>query len=983
MSNDTEELRKMRQSLDRLVSAIENSSMVGSGIKVRTGRGGNSNRSTADNSIDRIATDYAKLNKSTKEMHTVIRNASRTSELWVDSLNRMTGAQKIMGERISQTISRIDKANREQTEATRRITEKTLELVKLKGLESAAIKRANADTFLFAKTMAKLQGKQEERKRIENINNEIKELKDIRAEAMKVKPKQRDNELIKAVEAEIKNLREMEKTLPEVNEEIERLSREAITLREGLRGVSPALDEVADSSLALVDVNGKQELAAENVADVMGSLGKHLDAQVNAYDHLNKEVENLAKGIHSARDSIVSGVKDMTKKMGGIIGVAIDNFREQLKFNIRESHYIQAARMGMSDGELSRFLGENVDTFRGVTGSADNAKILDGTLQDLTRRVTEIYGETGMDAARRVAQVASTMQQSGISNMNSPALIEARLKNFSDMADRVGMVKGELVDFAQQLAESGDMAFLASKYEGLSEDKKMAALDAELEARIANAKMLGQSTDQIKEQIQLQRNRRYGGLGDQIRKMVGTKMLQRQMEKAGMEVTPEWIAARNKSDMGGVLNAQEQAILSGASEKYMSIVEGKRIAATDKYSKTGSFGDLAEITVVRGIMDGFGVEEADPERLALRDKQIADARKKYGDAAVDAFIANGTIADVLRRDNPERGANVSNSHALVADQTLNIGKTIYEGAMKNPLASLLGVATGILGSTSITAYNTTKISTLLGGGAGGVGRGAGGLATGKAARTAAGVGKNFKLAAASKWLKGGAALSAVFGGIEGYQESIAKGETTGNAISTGVGGAAGGGLGAWGGAAAGAAIGTAIVPVIGTAIGGIIGGIAGGMAGTEIGKKAGDVIHDTITNPENTKMLHGAILGNVIMPGIGPLVFGSVGKLLDNFGLSKNTSPEKILEQTRTQAEKVRSESASPLQVDIVGPVAGAIMASSAHTQQLADTSKEQLGEQKKAFEHTKSKDDIRAIFAQKRASIDAIAQKYADIENA
>lgn len=937
---EAEELKKLRQSLDRLVGALESSPMAGRGYKVRAGRGGNSNGSTADNAIERVNNDRSKLTKSTEKLETALRNASRTGELWASSLNKMTGLQSVFGEKTSQTIARIDANNKKQTEATRRITEATVKLTKQEGLQSNAIKAATEATFGFAETMAKLKGKQDDRARIAGISGEITELK-----KQKTTGKNKDKELNDAIDAEIRVLREFEKTLPNIQQEIEDLSVEAIRLRESARGLSPALDEVADSALKLEDVNGKQELSVRNVTAVNDTFGEHLDATTNVLAGLNETAEKLAEGMQQARDSIVASAMSIAKGIGSAIPGIINNFREQLKYNVKDSNYTDAAMMGLSEGELSKALGENADTFRGITGSGDNRAILDGTLQGLQRTVTALYGEAGPEAMKRIAQATTMTQGAGINTRGNPAAVTQSLKSFSEMADRLGMVKGDLMDFATQLAESGEMAYLAGKYQNMSAADAQSAINRELEARIANAKMLGLGTEHIKAQIQLERKNRYGTMENQIQSMIGGKMDASIARKNGVNVSSATEAIIQKKNLGQNLTVAEQSQFDQFQFSSRNAMENGQKRA----EASGNTGAYLQYGMQRSLSQKFGSDTSTEAGMEQAEAQRAKIRSRYTQEEWADFEKSGTVAKMYQQNGLNAGDPDSyNSSLMLADQTMNAGKTLWDGIAANPIMS--GIATGVAGIW----FNTTKMA----GGFGVVGNvaskiatkaasstaSAGMTATGAAARTTAGFAQNFKAAGGTKLVKAGGLLSAGFAAYDGYTDSKAKGETTNNAVATATGAAAGGGLGTWGGAAAGAAIGTMIFPGVGTVIGGVIGGIAGGWAGAEVGKVAGDAANDAITG--------------------------------------EGDGPASVLEKTRVEAERVRQETQKPQEVVITGAQGEAIIQSGQNSEKLSEAAKQQLGEQKKTNEFQKSTSEIKAMLAGQKANIDATQQRFANIDN-
>ena len=991
--SEAEELKKVRQSLDRLVAAMEASPLVGKSYQVRAGRGGNSNGSTAQAAVERVENDRSKLSKSTEKLEIAIRDASRTSALWRDSVNKMSGAQAVFGETLNQTISRIDAANSKQSMSSRKLTEANVKLVKQYGLQSDAIRGAVEKTFSFAEAMAKLKGKQEDRARIESIGDEISELKKQRNAENKKKARQRNDELINAIDAEIASLQAFAATLPDVQKDIEALSAEAVALHAAARGLSPALDEVSASAITLTDVNGKQELTVEGVTEITKTFGEKLDTTVHTLDELNKDaLANFSKGMEQARESMLTAVKSIGKTLGGALPQIIDNFRDQLRYNVKESNYIAAAEMGMSDGELSRALGENAHTFRGITGSGDNRAILDGTLQNLQRTVTSLYGEAGPEAMKRIAQTAQMSQGAGISTRGNPAIIEQNLKSFSSMADRLGMVKGDLMDFAAGLAEGGELAYLAGKYQHMNASDAQSALNRELEARIANAKMLGLGTEHIKAQIQLERKNRYGTMENQIQNMIGGKMDASFARKNGVAVSSELEGIISKQAMGRKLTADEQSQYAQYQLASQSAMESGMARADAAGDNSALFG----FGVQRSMSGKFGSDMYSEESMVRAEKQRAEIRARYSEEEWAEFEKNGTVAKMYQQNGLNAGdAGSFNSSLMIGDQFMNAGKTVWDGITKNPL--MTGIAAGV----AIIAYNTTKMAMLSGlgvkdvlkhggktaanvargalnagggairaGGASGMGR-AGGAALGKIGLGNAG---NFARVAAGGMMGAGIGIAGSL--VDSYgtgmkAEGVQSGDLTNDTVfdkaTAGASMSIAGKSLSYG--ATGAMIGS-IIPGVGTAIGGAIGAVVGAGMGVvdnfDVIKSNFNTVTDGLT--ENTAKMIGTVIPAA---GVAMAAFDAI------------TGPSETLEKTASEAAKERAKNPSaPTEVVITGAQGEAIIKSGENSEKISEAAKQQVGEQKKANEFRKTAGDIKAMLDAQKANVIATEQRFANLDN-
>lgn len=1035
---DADDLKQLINSLTRLTDVLETQSASSSTYQTRAGRGGISNGVTAGNSGSAQSRKQQKdLKEAGDQFQAVLRKSSNSFELWRSALNDASGVSKVFGATLHDTINAIDGLNKKQTVQSRQVTESTIELIRANGLQSRGLKEANDRTYAFRDAMHDLVSKQKEHTHALGAAGRIVDLERERTQAAKMKGKKYDKELIAQLDEEIKQQKALHATLPDIvvalgdmRNAVKKSGIEALGTATGnavpaIIGMEAAVDKV-------IDTIDNAATSSKAVADALEGLEEGLSATTKAQEVALVMEENHIKRLASARTEMLNGFKAMGKGLLASTGGVIENFRDQLKNNIRESNYTDAMMMGMSESQMSQGLGENADVFAGTSGSGDRrALLLDGTLQGLQKTITSLYGESGPEAMKRMAQVMAASQQSGMSTRENPTLVADRLKAFSEISDRVKMTKGAFTDFVADLSASGDMAYLAGKYESMSAKDAQAAVDREVEARIVNAKMMGLSTEHVRKQIQLERANRYGTMENRIQNMISGKLDMNLAKKNGVVVSADTEAVIDKQRKGFRLDDRETKV-------FQDFQLANRGAMLDKVNNAERNGDLSGImqqAVFRTLSGKFG-GSLDEAGMKQAEEQRATIRAKYTKEEWADFERTGKASAIYQQNGVSAAdPKAYNSSLLLMDQAMNAGKTIWDGAKENPLIG------SIAANTLATALATGKMA--IWGTKGGGPLGSSPLAPGATPTTVAGArqaakaagkgvlgrfGAGAKFAAKGGGAIFGGAIGGLTGAYDGYTNSIEKGETTANAVSSGLGGGIGGGLGAWGGAAAGAAIGS-VVPVVGTVIGGVIGAGVGAWLGGKGGAAVGDFAHDAVTGdfsdgvgPKTDKPLIDKKMAMTVagaMLPMGGLALGAKalydnktspmvdGKLAEAFsdtgvlsslalalgpiatmaigatGLLKSAfdSPSTVLEKTKMEATKQRELEAKPAQVEIVGATGEAIIKSGENSEKIAGSTKEQVGEHRKNRDVAQRKQDYKAKMAAQRASVTTNIQRMQEME--
>ena len=1015
------ELSQLLEVMNRIARGLEGGSSTASSIRV--GRGGNSNRLASGDREKVSRVDHDKLRKSHEALINSVKDQLDAGRRWERAIRQATGST----ESFEDTVDRLERNLQDASAATEHVTRSTLLLHRNQQIGIGALKELNSKATDYASTVSKLDRLKTMYAEAETAHLEVDNQIAAKRQELANARNKHDRRVMGEELAALQQQKDALKSLASIEDEIDKTADALIVMNTTIdRGTIPAMEGFNDEVVTTTDKQKLLQISNDELKKSNHELNARVVAQSEAYNEILKQEKAYLDKMQATRKDIMKNMVDMGKSMKGVAGLMLDNFRARLQYNVMDTHYTDAASMGLSGPQLSQFVGENARMLRLMDQSGNAEAPLDGRIQDIQKHVTALYGVSGPAAMQTLADAGSSLQQAGINLNTAPEALNTHLTQVSQMADRLGMVKSELISFQKDLAESGELAYLTSKYNHLSAGDAQVAMDRELEARIANAKVLGLSTAHVKEQIQIERRNRYGTIENQIMGMIGAKMDASLASRHGANITPEMEAVREKFKLGGKLDAQEMKLYE------MSELEIKRAHenAIRSASERGDKNALLSLGVDRSISQRVGSDTFTAEGMAKFD--IAEAAFKNYDStgkAFEDFLKSGAIPEAVRKEITQAGD--PNAYGGPLAQMANRAGTVIEGVKASPIGPLLGMVGGILLNTGLLVAQNG----LLGKGIQGLirGRGLSGFAKNGVVRGMAARGAALGRAGITGAARGAAALGRA--GIAATARGAALGRV-GIAAAGASGVAALGGTAVNAGATAARATGLARVTgaaggLIGRAAGSGVGKflIGGGILGATVGlagdaasaygqglkaealaeeQKAGrknDTIFDKETAGAMTDTLGkaasygatGALIGSVI-PGIGTAIGAAAGAgvgalvgvyenfdtLTSNFNtvsdkLSDMFGPSETLERSREEAKQNRQGDAAPQEVVLAGEQGEAVVKSANNSDKLVDAGKEQTNEAKKAREFHRSKADIQKMMQGLNDQVAASQQRFQD----
>lgn len=418
--------------------------------------------------------------------------------------------------------------------------------------------------------------------------------------------------------------------------------------------------------------------------------------QVNAIRQINQTTEVHGKALAANAEIGTKGAmqfKDNLLAVAGMIkagfkvaldytGDVLDNFNSQLKNNVFESHYTDAAKMGMNEGQMSELLGKYQAETRNMTGSQDGSKVLDdGRLKKLQQEVGHLYGLQGQEAAAKILQQKRDMNSLGVRATDEIAA--QNLKDMKGMAMAAGMTTEALESFYSELGASGTLQAIASQHEGKSAKDKLAAIQKETGLLLKNGQVLGYSTEQIKKNMAATASNKYSSFTDKIMKGIGAQMELDEFRKAGGKYTAEEATAFKNNTLG-IVSAEGQDMTNRIRGSY-----SERTNAATMEAGKGNKQALAKLDIFRTAIDplGQGILSGDQ----LNDANIASQSSKaqFGDANAATALAGGDVSQntyMLKEQLAKLPNSVDqfNTSLLVWEKGLQNLRELQKGIIQNP-----------------------------------------------------------------------------------------------------------------------------------------------------------------------------------------------------------------------------------------------------------------------------------------------------------
>lgn len=289
-------------------------------------------------------------------------------------------------------------------------------------------------------------------------------------------------------------------------------------------------------------INLDQKLTAEQQG-LMASLQKGTKFSVDQFKKLGDASLEVGKSLQVVGKVTEDYASGLGKSIGGTRSVLIDNFKALFKnlmtvvtvsgrqvlsdlksqaINaVASSSYLTAGKLGVSQGELSEFIGQNRTALRTIGGGRAQNAISGGQLQALQRQANQ-FGLTGNDALKYIGASFDTAMKMGL----QPTVENTtkQMKTLYRTMQETGMTFEQVNALAADLSQSP--AFLQ-----LAQAKGYTGQTEQIEILAKMLKTQGYSTDYLKQLLDLNKQAQYQGIAEAVKSMVGVQLLSTQINR--------------------------------------------------------------------------------------------------------------------------------------------------------------------------------------------------------------------------------------------------------------------------------------------------------------------------------------------------------------------------------------------------------------------------------------------------------------------
>lgn len=685
-------------------------------------------------SAEDIEQNLGKLNDRIKSMNGDLHKFGK-------HLGNVIGVTGNFNKRMAAITDKMVKDATKHKNVVKEVADKTAALVKTVGIQDETLKKNAKINGEYTEALGRTVKAQRLVELVDRKRRELQE-EETKNAALKAKKKRLQNkEEIEASDLHIKALKDFVEQNKDAQDALVGAAQEVSNLAGLVDTASTTMDVFDNKTKSLIKSNNILRLNADRLNYVYekmaASQGAHMDTMNGMVEATGDTVAEFGESMKETAKAIKAGFAMAFTAIGG----ALDNFDAQLKYNIFESHYLSAGKMGMTDGQMSELLGNNIAGARMLTGKEDPAAMLDnGRLENLQEKIGYLYGLKGPEAAAKAFQVQQMAVGSGV-HADDAQLI-AMGQQMKTMALGLGMTTEALEEWRQQLTDSGAMAMMAQKYDNLSAKKKSDAINKDISQLLKHGKALGFSAEQVQRNIAATQDNRFSSIGDRIRKQVGFKVAAQQLDMAGLGMDDKDMKVLTDIS-NGVVNPDQDRVL-----KKLRMGFGQQFNdASNLAAKTGDSTALNNMSVQKSIIDSIDSSILDTEAIKAAMSADQSAKGMFGDAtaaAVDAGNYDAQKVFTTTLSKLPTSIDKFNSSVLLFEESLKNLRDIGTGIKGNPGYAMLetagSIAAGIIMSRMGTALAGRLIGmvapSLLGGTTAAAGGAAGGAGLGLGATVA-------------------------------------------------------------------------------------------------------------------------------------------------------------------------------------------------------------------------------------------------------
>lgn len=515
-------------------------------------------------------------------------------------------------------------------------------------------------------------------------------------------------------------------------EEIEKSVRQLVASMAKLASQGMKLDPklTADMKMLMGSLRNGKEINVKQfkqIDDAALELGNSLKVTGKVAEDYTT---GLAKSITEVRSVLVDGFKKIITNLFTAVTIVgrqgISDLQAQALNSVGNHSYLRAGQLGLSQGELAGYIGQNRTALRVLGGGNAETPIENGQVRAMQSKVTDLFGLTGKEAADVVFKTMNDQMKLGV--VPSVKGVSDALEMLKKTSFQTGMSLQEVQEASVAVANSP--AFLAMfRSHGYTGQNETIAWLAKI------AKNSGYSVEYEKQLVEFNNQSRYQGIAEMVKRDVGLQLTVGEINRNGgvngkkisnederyaqlladatpVGVTRMWNSgALDKQTVGGVPIKKKFGSDKDLIAYMMQKQEDIRQGANQTIDKSLGNPNMTSGALVRTRMAIF----RDLTGSSLFDNNALDQSQG---AQANLAARGGLGTDAVLGANERFAANLEQTNSLFSpfgknmnDLILNM-KTWAEGFVKNPAGQSVTAVGGMFKGIASTVGSLWGISLL-------------------------------------------------------------------------------------------------------------------------------------------------------------------------------------------------------------------------------------------------------------------------------
>lgn len=288
--------------------------------------------------------------------------------------------------------------------------------------------------------------------------------------------------------------------------------------------INPLSNLTREQQAAFTKLRANMKLTNDDFRELSRSakkIGENFNAINSASTDYYKGLTTAQNNLHQAMTESMKSLMTNLKLAGAGIPQVFKDLMAQARNAVGTSNYDQAFRLGVTQAELSDFMGQNRLALRSMGGGSSAAAINNGGINQLQNQAHS-YGLYGNDALKFIGSSFDSMIKMGL----APSVENAskQMQTLYETMQVTGMTFDQINTLVSDLSNSPAFVQLAQSKGFEGQTDQISILTKMLRTE-------GYSADYLKQLLDLNKQANYQGIEQAVRGMVGVQLLGGQINR--------------------------------------------------------------------------------------------------------------------------------------------------------------------------------------------------------------------------------------------------------------------------------------------------------------------------------------------------------------------------------------------------------------------------------------------------------------------